>query len=57
MADFLSLQLNKPISRITVNYWENQQRAANAELALAIAHALKIPVMELTERKDGEDHN
>lgn len=55
LADFLTLQLGKEISRTTVNYWENQQRAVNAELALSIASATKMQVMDLVEQKaDGK---
>lgn len=54
LAGFLTLQIGKEISTETVNYWENKKRGANAEMALNVASALKIDVMELVERKNGE---
>jgi transcriptional regulator with XRE-family HTH domain len=54
LADYLTLQLGEKIGRVTVALWESQDRAVNADKALAIASALKIQVMDLVERKGGE---
>lgn len=54
LADYLTLQLGEKIGRVTVALWESQERAVNADKALAIASALKIQVMDLVERKGGE---
>lgn len=52
LADFLTLQLGREISRTTVNYWENQKRGVMAELALDVSNALKIQVMDLVQTKN-----
>lgn len=54
MADYLTLQLGEEIGRVTVTRWETQERAVNADKALAISAALKIQVMNLVEQKSGE---
>ena len=54
LADYLTLQLGEKIGRVTVALWESQERAVNADKALAISSALKIQVMDLVERKGGE---
>lgn len=54
MADYLTLQLGEEIGRVTITRWETQERAVNADKALAIASALKIQVMDLVEQKGGE---
>lgn len=53
MADFLTLQLGKEISRTTVNYWENAKRGLMAEQALELSKALSIPPIELFEQRNG----
>lgn len=50
MADFLTLQTGKPVSRQDINYWETKKRALTADRALEIHDATGIPVMELVER-------
>lgn len=52
LADFLTLQLGKQVTRSTVQKWENQERGIVADQALMISKALSIPVMELVERKN-----
>lgn len=51
LADYLTLQLGEKIGRVTVALWESQDRAVNADKALAVASALKIQVMDLVEQK------
>ena len=51
LADFLTLQLGRPISRVTVNYWENQSRGLMAEDAIELAKALSVPTAELFVQK------
>ena len=52
MADYLMLQLNKEISRSTIQKWENGERGITADMALEISKVTKIPVMELVARRD-----
>lgn len=52
MANFLTLQMNQPVSRQDINYWEAQRRGMNAEKALMICDITHIPIMELVERKN-----
>lgn len=52
MADYLMLQLNKEISRSTIQKWENGERGITADTALEISKVTKIPVMELVARRD-----
>lgn len=50
MAQFLTLQLGRKVSRFEIIRWENQTRGINAEVALNIASILKIPIMQLVEQ-------
>lgn len=52
LADFLTLQLGRTITRSTVQKWENGERGIVADQALDISKALQIPVMELVARRD-----
>lgn len=52
LADYLTLQLGRSITRSTIQKWENQERGIVADQALDISKALQIPVMELVIRKD-----
>ena len=52
MADYLMLQLNKEISRSTIQKWENGERGITADMALEISKVTKIPVMELVARRE-----
>lgn len=52
LAEFLSLQLNKSVTRSTVQKWEEGKRGIVAEQALEMSKILKIPVMELVARRD-----
>jgi ribosome-binding protein aMBF1 (putative translation factor) len=54
MADFLTLQLGRSLTGSTIQKWEEQRMAVNAETALDLAKALQIDVMELVERKNGQ---
>ena len=50
-ANYLTLQLGRPIRRDTVAQWENQLRGVNAETALELCDKLGIKLMELVDQK------
>lgn len=51
LAEFLTLQLGKKISREMIAYWENQSRGLIAEDAVNLANALRVPTGELFIQK------
>lgn len=52
LAEFLTLQIGKKISRETIAYWENQTRGLMAEDAVNLANALRVPTGELFIQKN-----
>lgn len=53
-ADWLTLELGRPVSASIVQKWEQRRERISSELALEIARVIKVQVLDLVKRQDGE---